>query len=60
MLIAYAERHGIPVVCEEVDDARALLDQIAREQPQTPFSLVKSAECLRPLLGKASGGTKER
>jgi tRNA(Ile)-lysidine synthase TilS/MesJ len=43
-LVAYARRHAIPVVEEERDAARGMLERIAQRQPQTFFSLARSAQ----------------
>ena len=42
-LVHYAEKHDILVVKEEKDDVRHMLDRIAAQQPQTYFSLARSA-----------------
>ena len=52
MLIAYAERHGIPVVREARDDVRALIGEIA--DAQTHFSLARGMERLANPPGKGA------
>lgn len=49
LLVAYAQAKGIPVVREEHDDIRRMLDRIAAQQPQTYFSLYRSARRLEQL-----------
>jgi len=47
-LAAFARLQGIPVIAEERDTVRQMLDRIAERQPQTYFSLCKSALRLLP------------
>lgn len=46
-LIAFAKEHDIPVVCDDRDDVRRMLDSIAASQPQTYFSLRRSSDRLK-------------
>jgi hypothetical protein len=46
-LIAFATAHNIPVEQEQIDDVRTMLDNIAKAQPQTYFSLRRSSDRLR-------------
>lgn len=43
----YARKHGIRIVDDERSDVRKMLDGIAANQPQTYFSLAKSAKRLQ-------------
>ena len=48
----FAEHHGITWVDEPKSDIRIMLDNIAQEQPQTFFSLLRSAQRLQMILRK--------
>ncbi len=42
LLISFAARHNIPIIREEKSDVRRMVERIAKEQPQTFFSLARS------------------
>ena len=46
LLAGFAHKHKIPVVQEERTAVRDMLDRIAMRQPQTYFSLCRSAQRL--------------
>lgn len=48
LLITYAKKHNIPVHLELKSDLRILLDNLAKEQPQTYLSLAQSTKRLTP------------
>jgi hypothetical protein len=49
----FAGHRGITWVDEPKSDIRIMLDNIAQEQPQTFFSLLRSAQRLQGILRKA-------
>jgi hypothetical protein len=48
----FADHHGIAWIEEPKSDIRIMLDNIAQEQPQTFFSLLRSAQRLQAILRK--------
>lgn len=54
-LVSFAEHQGISIVREERTPVRALVERVAKEQPQTFFSLSRSARNLRDSLRTQSG-----
>ena len=58
LLVKYAEHHGIPVVREEKTPVRKMLERIREEQPQTFFTLAKSAERLTEKVGSIPDSTE--
>lgn len=50
VIVGYAEKKGFPIVREEKDKVRKMLDGISAEQPQTYFALVRSAQRLEGIL----------
>jgi len=55
-LIRYAQSHGIPIVPDEHDDVRSMLDAISMAQPQTYQSLRKSAQRLHAKMSVVCAG----
>jgi hypothetical protein len=49
-IILFAKHHEIPIVEEEKDDAQLMLDDLAKSQPQTYQSLMRSALRLLPQM----------
>jgi hypothetical protein len=47
-IMAYAKKHDLPFAEQPKDDVRTMLDNLAKRQPQTYFSLYRSAQRLRP------------
>jgi hypothetical protein len=52
VLVDYARKHSLPLIELDKDDVRNMLDSIAQKQPQTYFSLAKSAKRLLQLKNR--------